>query len=97
MHLFLTDFLTKGLGSAFGYLDKLCVPYPTMPIFSNEQDFGHFGPYGQPTITRSLIETNCMKLASLSNPSSNLCLIVYNLETSHCKFTLFTLSASKLN
>ena len=40
--------------------------------------------------------TKCMKLASLSNPSSNLCLIVYNLETSYDKFILFTLSASKL-
>ena len=47
-------------------------------------------------IVRSLIETNCMKLASLSNPSGNLCLIVCNLKTSHCKLTLFTLSASKL-
>ena len=78
------------------YLDKFYAPYPTMPIFSNGQDFGHFGPFGWLAIIRSLIETNCMKLASLRIPSGNLCLIVYNLQTSHCKFTLFALSASKL-
>ena len=67
MHLFLIDFLTKGLGNTFDYLDNFDVPYEAMSIFSNGQDFGHFGPFGWPAILRSLIETNYMKLASLSN------------------------------
>ena len=80
----------NGLGNKFAYLDKFRAPYPTMPIFSIVQNFGHCEPFGQPAIIRSLIETNCMKLAYLSNPSHNLYVIVFNLETSHCKFTLFT-------
>ena len=43
-----------------------------------------------------VFETNCMKLASLYDPSCKLYLIVCNLKTSHCKFTHFTLSASKI-
>ena len=96
MHLFIKDFLAEGLANTFGYLDKFCAPYPTMPIFSDGHDFGYSGPFGQPAIIRSLMETNCMKLASLSNPSGNLYLIVCNLETSHYKFTIFTLSSFKL-
>ena len=46
--------------------------------FSIGQDFGCSGPFGWPTMLRSLIETNCMKLASLTNPSGNLYLIVRN-------------------
>ena len=57
-------FPSRKFGNTFGYLDKFCAPYPTMPIFSNGHDFGHSGPFGRPTIIRSLIETNCMKLAS---------------------------------
>ena len=96
MHLFLTDFLAEGLGKTFAYLDKFRVPYQTMLSFSSGQDFGHSGPFGWPAIIRSFMETNCMKLASLSNLLGNLYLIVCNSETSHCKFIISTLSASKL-
>ena len=82
VHLFLTVFLAEGLGNTFGYLDKFRAPYLAMPIFSNGQDFAHSRPFGWLTIIRSLIETNCMKLTSISNSSAlgNLYLIVCNLE-----------------
>ena len=83
MRLFLIYFLAEGLGIAFGYLDKFHapLPYPTLPIFSK---------------LGTLDNLDDMEFASLSKPSSNLCLIVCNLEASHYKFTLFTFSAFKL-
>ena len=86
----------QAYGALAFHLDKFHAPYPTMPIFSSGHDFGHPRPFGRPTILMSLHETNCMKLASLRNPPSNLSLIVCNLETPHYKFTIFPLSASKL-
>ena len=47
-------------------------PIQPFLFFSNGHDFAHYGPFGQNTIIRSLIETNYMKLASLSNPLGNL-------------------------
>ena len=61
-------FMAEGLLNTSGYSDKFHAPYPTIPIFSNGHDFGHFGPFGQPAIIRYLIETNNMRLASLRNP-----------------------------
>ena len=68
----------RRFGKHFWQFGQILWPY-LAPIFSNGQDFGHSGPFGLPAIIRSLIKTNCMKLASLSNPSRNLYLIVYNL------------------
>ena len=48
------------------------------------------------TILGTLDHLDRTKLASFNNPSINLYLNVYNLETSQYKFAIFTLIASKL-
>ena len=44
----LSALLAEDLRNTFGYLDKFYGPYPTMPIFSNGQNFWHNGPFGCP-------------------------------------------------
>ena len=89
-------FLGRRFGKHFWLFGQILCTLSNNAYFLQWTRFSHSRPFWWPTIIRTLIKTDCMKLAYLSNPSRNLYLMVYNLETSHYKFTLFTLSASKL-